>query len=257
MGEFAVCAIAFVAVLTFGIHFGELGYLTAKVHEAGQHATWDATAYRAFNYGTGIYDSTPVATIVEGHTNGLYANYVGLTSEVGWGQPVLVDTKSAAPLNVNCGRDPTMGYSGMLPSVGEANGIWCSAQGQISPLGFAAGSLQLGGGAPILPATYNICGVGKASSGSCAPNHSSILLADLGLAAPPGIIRRRTRSASFATTRPTSRAATRTSTPWSTTPGRRRRRGGGREFRRHGEMGLMSPACSGLPFGAGESPAST
>jgi hypothetical protein len=186
MAELAVCSVVFVALLTFGIHFGELQWVSQKVHEAQEHATWDSTAYRVFDFNTNTYNSAPVAAYVATHTQSLYQNYVGLSWETFLPQPQLVDTAASAPMTMTCQRDPSMTFAAVLPSIGEPNGIWCSAQGQTSPIGFAAGSLQEGGGAALLPTTTSLCGVGKATAGSCANNHSSILLGDFGLAAPPG-----------------------------------------------------------------------
>jgi hypothetical protein len=187
MAELAVCAIMFVTVLTFGIHFGELGYISEKVHEADQHAMWDSTAYRVFNYGTNVYNATPAANRVAMHTNGLYQNYAGLTSEVSsfTTPPALVDTKTAAPLNVTCVREPSMFFPTLLPVTAEPNGVSCFAEGQTSPLGFAAGSM--GGSGTVLPTITSLCGVGKASGigGNCANNKTSMLLGDFGLAGPP------------------------------------------------------------------------
>jgi hypothetical protein len=181
--ELALCSAVFVLLLSFGIYFGELGYLSLKAHEGAAHALWDSTGYRVHELSVaGSFDAQPAATSASAQASRLYGSYQGLTSETGGAPPVLVATQASGPMTVTCRREPTLAYGaprGMVPGspglgvpgASEPNGVSCYAQGAVSPVGLSG-----------VPGSLTVCGVGKAAGGSCANDAMGVLLGDFALA---------------------------------------------------------------------------
>jgi hypothetical protein len=197
--EFALGSLVFVTVLLFGIHFAEVGYLSAKVHEAGAAAMWDATAYRSYSYGPigggGWYDaaalSAPSANnglINPGNADLRYRDWNGLSRTNGGGTgPQMVLTK-AQPMTVQCTDNRAItafGLPAFAPTFGEPGGVTCSAQGDFG-FGVMRMPNKLAEGANgFFKAPHNsrigtpttLCSSGRATGGTCLGS-LSVLLGD-------------------------------------------------------------------------------
>ncbi|MBS1150310.1 MAG: putative pilus biosis operon protein [Myxococcaceae bacterium] len=183
--EFALGALVFITILVFGIHFAEVGYLSAKVHEAGAAAIWDSTAYRAYSFG-GFADSNAIAApSAAANAGGRYADWDGRAS-VNRLAPVMALTR-AAPMRVSCvGSAAAAAYAlpPLAPSFGEPGGVSCNAEGDFGV--FRISTKFLEGADGFFKASNNsrprgslttLCSAGRATGGTC-PGALSILLGD-------------------------------------------------------------------------------
>lgn len=191
--EFALGSLVFVTVLLFGIHFAEVGYLSAKVHEAAAAAMWDATAYRSYSFGVNgvngsFYNASINAVPSYALANGAaarYADWDGRTSTAG-AAPKLVLTE-AQPMTVQCVYDPGNTYplTPLAPVFGESGGIRCKAQGDIGFGLLRMPNKFLEGATGFFKAPHNsrvgtpttLCSSGRAGGGACAGT-LSVLLGD-------------------------------------------------------------------------------
>ncbi len=105
--ELALFALVFVTVLTLGIHFAEIGYLSIKVQEAANSALWDTTSRKMHDTFTGNWDHyRDAVTWTQGESNERYADFNGLTSHPGpprGGDRTMVQVfTNAEPIEVRC-----------------------------------------------------------------------------------------------------------------------------------------------------------
>lgn len=183
--EFALGLLVFITILVFGIHFAEVGYLSAKVHEAGAAAIWDSTAYRSYTFG-GFADSNAIAAPSAAAGAGArYADWDGRASVSG-AAPTLALTR-AAPMTVSCVGGPAAAaypLPNLAPAFGEPGGVSCSAEGDFGV--FRISTKFLDGADGFFKAAHNsrppgslstLCSAGRATGHSCA-GALSILLGD-------------------------------------------------------------------------------
>ena len=185
MVEFTLGLLVFITVLLFGIHFAEVGWLSAKVHEASASAIWDSTAYRTYQMGGWGSSATFAAPSAEASAQFRYSDWDGRTSAPSRSAPNLVLTR-AQPMQVNCRKDGAVNYplSAYAPPFQEPGAVSCSAQGDFGivkfPSRFAEGSASgffsaqnnaRGGSATTL------CSAGRALSGACG-GRLTVLLGD-------------------------------------------------------------------------------
>jgi hypothetical protein len=191
--EFALGALVFVTILMFGIHFAEVGYLSAKVHEAGAAAIWDSTAYRSYSFG-GFADSNRIAAPEAArNTTDRYQDWDGRES-VDRSAPVMAMTR-ATPIAVNCvGGSAASEYplEPTAPAFGEPYGVRCVAQGDFGiwniPTKFLEGSdgfFKAANSSKPRGSLTTLCGSGRATGGSCAGG-LTVLLGDDALTAEGG-----------------------------------------------------------------------
>jgi len=193
--ELSLGMIVLVTILMFGIHFGEMGYLGAKVHEAAASALWDSTAYRTHqltaqsipdNPMSPDYDSTPavLAVVDTSNTNSAasrYQDFDGRTSVAG-NVPVMALTQ-ASPITMTCTK--AGGYALRYPSpFGEPGGITCSAQADLNVIRIATNFLdQTSAGFfkenQVHRKVSTLCSSGRFTGGSCGS--IQMLLGDDGL----------------------------------------------------------------------------
>jgi hypothetical protein len=184
--ELSLGMIVLVTILMFGIHFGEMGYLGAKIHEAAASALWDSTAYRTHQL-TPVdipdtptspdYDSTPaVLAVVDmgnpGSAASRYQDFDGRSSANGTA-PTMALTQ-AQPIAVTCNKagDFTLGYPSPF---GEPGGITCSAQADLAVLHMLTNFLDVGGSGSagffkenqVHRQVSTLCSSGRFKGGSC------------------------------------------------------------------------------------------
>lgn len=184
-----------VTILVFGIHFAEVGYMSVKVAEAANHATFDATGRKHHQFSGGTLDSSPrsnAVTQAEGDTSDRYSDYDGRESYA-QAAPNHVFTE-ADDISVQCqqlgvGSFTNMTIGGALNGVyanNDQGGMRCSAQGQLNLVGI--GSFHDSGGGFFKAqhvasgvTNYTICGFGRASGGNCDGGRVPIALGDWAL----------------------------------------------------------------------------
>ncbi len=192
--EMALGMLVMVTILMFGVHFGEIGYLGAKLHEASAAALWDSTAYRTHTVtpvasdfaGSPSYDSAPAVAAVQNTSNAFsaaarYQDFDGRTSEGTSGAPAMALT-SAGLIKTTCAKAGT--YALGFPSpYGEPGGITCSATADISvaniSTNFVDQSHGFFGENQVLRKVSTLCSSGRFTAGSCGT--MQMLLGDDGL----------------------------------------------------------------------------
>jgi hypothetical protein len=201
MVELVLGALIFITVIVFGLYVGEMGYLMAKVHEAGAYAMWDSTAYQTYTYNGGApgTGNTTMATGQAGsYASTQYQDYNGLTGTAG-GAPTLIFTQ-AQTMNVACAPDPVPvvdPWTGVIPpltqdmqmnGVAPDGAVSCTATGTVTPAAALPVSFlenTIGGTFHVKnyigPALSMVCANGFPASGTCANNKMNILLGDYGL----------------------------------------------------------------------------
>lgn len=193
--EAALGILVVVTILVFGIHFAEVGYMSIKVAEAANHATFDATARQHHRYSGGGIDSSEranAASSAASEASDRYSDYDGRESYAS-SAPDHVFTE-ADDITVQCeevgvGSFTTLTIGGGLNGVyanADQGGMRCYAQGQLNLVGI--GSFQDSGGGFFKAqhvasgvTSYTICGFGRASGGSCDGAQVPIALGDWGL----------------------------------------------------------------------------
>lgn len=105
--ELALFSLIFITVITFGIHFAEVGYLSVKVQEAANSAIWDATSRKMHDTFSGNWDHYRDAiTWTQRESNDRYADFNGLSSHRGpprGGDRTMVQVfTNAEPIEVRC-----------------------------------------------------------------------------------------------------------------------------------------------------------
>ncbi len=178
--ELALGLLVLVTILLFGIHFGELGYLSTKVHEAQAAALWDSTAYRTHEV-MQWYDSSRNAVPAGNAVNTRYADFDGRASVVA-SAPQLAMTR-AGPIQVTCRQAGSYALPAPNP-YGEPGGISCAAEAELFAANIPTRFADRGPGGffnsnHLLRPLYTICGTGRFTGGSCG--NVEMLLGDLGL----------------------------------------------------------------------------
>ncbi|MBL8950251.1 MAG: pilus assembly protein [Myxococcaceae bacterium] len=105
--ELALFAMVFITVITFGIHFAEVGYLSIKVQEAANSALWDATSRKLHDTTTNDWDVYRSAiSWTQSQSISRYADFNGLSSHPGpprGGDRTMVQVfTNAEPIEVRC-----------------------------------------------------------------------------------------------------------------------------------------------------------
>jgi hypothetical protein len=169
--ELALGMIVLTTILLFGIHFGEMGYLGAKIHEASAAALWDSTAYETHNV-TVWYNSQPnaVAAVTETATGksatSRYTDFDGRSSHNG-SAPRLAMVQ-ASPIALNCIKDGAYGLPAPSPFA-EPGGISCSAQADLAVVNIATSVLDRSNGFfgedQVRRRAYTLCSTGRFKGG--------------------------------------------------------------------------------------------
>ena len=178
--ELALGLLVFTTVLLFGIHFAEMGWMGAKLHEANAAAVWDSTAYRSYQFGQ-WYDASRVAVNRANANATRYQDWDGRASAVG-SAPRLAMTL-AEPLNTRCARPVGLGYGldPYAPRFGEPGGIACSSSADLTPFripsSFVEGARSgFSAARHVSRGRYGLCGTGALTFGRCGT--LSVLLGD-------------------------------------------------------------------------------
>lgn len=195
MVELVLGCLIFVTTLVFGLYVGEMGYLMAKVHEAGAYGMWESTAYQTYTYSApGTGNTTAAASQAGSYANSQYQDFNGVTGSAG-AAPTLVFAQ-ATGINVACTPDPTTSYPWggvIMPltnymTMTDTGGISCTATATIQPTASLPVNFlenTIGGtfheANYIGPALTTVCANGYPGGGGCANNKMSILLGDYGM----------------------------------------------------------------------------
>jgi len=209
--ELALGSFVFVTVLMLGIHLGEVGFLSLKVHEAADHALWDATGRRAHlftedNVRSGerrIYAPGENAAAAAGpRATARYRDFEGLSSRQGSGGITQALTGSG-PISVDCDQQPALAfevpeqvtstepvYLQQVASVrdlyrGREGGLSCRASATLGIIRVPRRFLQNNerGMAQVehwQRALIPVCAAGRAEGSSCR-GRFGVLLGDWGL----------------------------------------------------------------------------
>jgi hypothetical protein len=179
--EAALGTLVMVTVIVFGIHFAEMGYLSVKVTEAANFATFDATGRAIHSYSNQLDTSVGGAvTGAESAANGRYSDWSG--DSAGGAAPRHLFT-TASGLTVTCqvisgagNVFPALVVSPALAGIYEDNdqvGMECSAQGQVNITGI--GTFQESGDGYFkvahvgaAPTLIRVCSTGRAWGGNGA-----------------------------------------------------------------------------------------
>jgi hypothetical protein len=178
--ELALGLIVMVTILMFGIHFGEMGYLGAKVHEAMASTLWDSTAYQTHEI-TVWADSNQTAVPAAQTNSTRYADFDGRASKPMGNIPRLAMTQ-ASPITVTCqpsGSYAAPGYTNLK----EPGGISCGATADMDVINIGSHFLDDSKGffheEQKLRSRYSLCSTGRLVGGNCG--NIQLLLGDNGL----------------------------------------------------------------------------
>lgn len=187
--EMALGVLVFITILVFGIHFAEIGYLSVKVTEASHSALLDATGHPLHSWPKNDNPSKSAAQLAGQEATARYADFDSRETSVKGTQLTQVFTRIRG-MNVTCNTGNGLGYNPSLLTLlaySDNNGISCNAQATIDPAGallFPKTFMEGSGGFFTVknydPKPMTICGMGRASGGSC-PGRLSMMLDDWGL----------------------------------------------------------------------------
>lgn len=148
--ETSLGLLVFITILLFGIHFGEVMFLSMKVTEASAAPLWDATAGQVHALpGQFIPQAQSALAAANGSASGRYANFDGRTGS-GGGTSTTQALSGAGNMQIQCrlGDLPFIGqgWSGAFArTVYQDNrGASCTASGRVwsirIPIQFASGT---------------------------------------------------------------------------------------------------------------------
>jgi len=149
--ELALFAMIFVTVITFGIHFAEIGYLSIKVQEAASSALWDATSRKMHDtFAPNWNHYRDAITWTQGESTRRYADFNGLSSHDGpprGGDRTMVQVfTNAEPIEVRCENfnDVSLPAFGPVRAAipNRETGMGCSAKAVLGGYRFPRWFLQ-------------------------------------------------------------------------------------------------------------------
>lgn len=187
--ELALGLAVFVTVLSFGIYFAEVGFLSLKVQESAISALWDGTAGKMHKLPLSFSEAKDSMKKAAARAEARYADFNGLSSET---NPTLqqVFTRGTG-LEVSCdvGDGPSFRGAILTRIVYRDNGgARCRSEANLSAYRFPRSFLDRGDGALFdernmkdAHTTLKVCGVGRAIGGVCNGSFG-MLVDDWGLA---------------------------------------------------------------------------
>lgn len=180
--ELALGLLVMTTIIMFGVHFGEMGYLGAKVHEAMASTLWDSTAYQTHEL-TVWGDAARVAVPNAQVNSTRYSDFDGRRSRAPRPAPRLAMTQ-ASNITVTCAKSGSYsvpGYHNL--NIFDPGGISCSATADMDVINMsthvADGPRGFFGEAQKLRTHYSLCGTGRLVGGACGS--IQLLLGDHGL----------------------------------------------------------------------------
>jgi hypothetical protein len=188
--EAALGILVFISVLVFGIRFAEVGYLSIKVLEAEANTRWDATAMKT---SLPPNDFTLRDATIASAAGGVQSRYADLDGRASTnaGTSTTQVFVHVDDLALNCNADSVVNLTlpaTLTPVFSNGNGgISCQGQATMELLNwFPVNFLDQGPGGIFTvphadPAGTLICGVGRATGGSCQ-GRIAMLLGDWALA---------------------------------------------------------------------------
>lgn len=197
--EAALGLLLFTTVLMFGIHFGEVMFLSLEVQSAGAAAAFDTSGHKLHDYerGDNVVSLQDATLLAQHRAEFRHRDYDGAGSDRGPGT-TQVFTR-ASPLRVECAPDRAIAdwsdvesraFPGNRPifSAGRLrpnSGVACTASGTVSPLAFSRDWLDAEGGFfkarhYVGPAAIRLCALGTAKDGQCEARYA-MLVDDWGL----------------------------------------------------------------------------
>jgi hypothetical protein len=203
--ELALGALVFVTIVTFGIYFAEVGFLTLKVQESASSALWDLTGRPLHDYRAMDNTNKRNGAIadVESASNARYKGYKGYGP--GGGSGITQAMAKATPVQVTCeadsaiadwsdvDTDAVLGNKKIFTAGGlqASSGVRCAAEGSIEAWNVPKSFLEKGkhgyfkaknweaeGGAA--GGILKVCALGRAKGGAC-PASFQMLVDDWGL----------------------------------------------------------------------------
>jgi len=183
--ELALGLIVMTTIMMFGIHFAEMNYLGAKVHEAAAAAIWDSTAYETHQVIAGqptAYDSARFAVSWANTSGARYADYDGRASRGQLGRSLRLGRTEADAVTTTCVQAEAYAVPAPTP-FSETGGISCSATSELRVLHIAASVLDGSNGffkaGQTRRRAYTVCSTGRLSGASCGS--VNMLLGDYAL----------------------------------------------------------------------------
>ncbi|MBS1152333.1 MAG: putative pilus biosis operon protein [Myxococcaceae bacterium] len=175
LAETAIGLVAFVIILTFGIHFAETTLLAMKVTEAAAAPLWDATALKMHTLPTSFSEAKTSLGVAQGNAQGRYADFDGRSS-VSRGSAVTEVFTAASGMSISCSMGGVYNFfaGGPPPYISNTyrdnGGAQCTASA-------SAASIRMS----LFKYTY--CAIGRGGRQPCRGS-MSMLLDDWGLAGP-------------------------------------------------------------------------
>lgn len=198
--ELSLGLLLLIPVLMAGIYFGELFFLSLKVHEAAASTAWDATAFRVERPGAdrvdpmAWYDANRIARPrAEALGQGRYAGWDGRSSTAGSAAPRQVYTR-ADPMMVRCTVQRGPGFDvaavAVTPAYAEPGMLICNADGVVNVVDVPAQYQETSGGGFFTTSILNgapmrLCAFGRPAGGACEGG-LPLLLGDHGLTSGNG-----------------------------------------------------------------------
>jgi hypothetical protein len=186
--ETALGVLVFISMLMFGIAFGEVGFLSMKVHEAATAALWDTTARKLHEHATDFRPRDKAIDQAGPRATRRYAGFDGREAKEGQRDALEQVFVRAHDLDVRCRADRVLrtSLSGRPAFPGGEGGMQCTARAELSWVRLPLHFLDQGDGAFFErahvehTAAIPICALGRASAGRCR-GRFSLLLDDWGL----------------------------------------------------------------------------
>lgn len=188
--ETALGVLAFVTLLTVGIHFAEVGYLSLKVQEAATTALWDATGPQPHRLnGLSFTPEMTTAINVAKASAQSRCNDFDCTTVTTNGATLTQLFTQASNLQVHCQLDGAIFPWAPATNLSyqDIGGVSCYADASLDAWKIPRNFLDQGSNKFFptanysAPTTLQVCSTGRALWGGCSNQNLSVLLDDWGL----------------------------------------------------------------------------